>query len=107
MPITQSKLGRGSSGGYFHTATLAPKGGSVGKVAATGGGCGCITGIFYLLFSGWSFDYCLMMLIGKNIPWYGDIICGLFVGSVTIPLAIVMWVLNFFGVVTPPLFPQG
>jgi hypothetical protein len=61
---------------------------------------GCVVAwlAFLLVFGGWSVNYCLNVLLQKDIPFVGDILIGLFAGSITIPLAIVLWILSLFGV---------
>ena len=56
-----------------------------------------------LLFGGWSVDYCLWYYAGKNVPWWADVMCGLFAAEVTFPAAIVGMILNLAGL-QPPLF---
>lgn len=74
---------------------------SVQKVTSSFGGCGCTILLFNLLLGGWSVDYCLNAILGKNIPWYGDVIIGLFTAEVSVPLAIVLWILSLFGIHFP------
>lgn len=57
--------------------------------------------LFYLLLGGLSFDYCLWSIFGKNIPWYADVICGIFTAEVTIPGMIVCFILRMFGIEAP------
>lgn len=52
----------------------------------------------------WSFHYCLWVISGKDVPWYVDLVCGLLVGSFTVPLSIVFWLLRLCGV-EAPFFP--
>lgn len=68
------------------------------------GGCGCILLILgiNLLLGGASFDYVLYSVLGKDIPWYGDMLAGLFVGEFTVPAAIVCWILRFW--ISAPFF---
>ena len=68
-----------------------------------GGCCGCIAVffVFNLLFGGFLFDYCLYSILGKNIHWLGDMLCGLVLGEVCLPLAIVCFILRLFGVEAP------
>lgn len=47
------------------------------------------------------FDYCLQNVLGKDIAWYGDVIAGAFAAPVTVPLAVVIWVLKLCGVGMP------
>jgi len=68
------------------------------------GGCGgCITAILVvnLTLGGFCFDYCLQFIFGKDIHFMGDIICGLFLGELAIPAAVICFVLNLFGIEAP------
>lgn len=47
------------------------------------------------------FDYCLHRYIGKDIPWYMDMICGLFTFPLCVPLAVVGYCLELSGVPSP------
>jgi len=51
----------------------------------------------YLALMGWSVDYILSWL-SKDIPFIGDMVIGLFAGTVSIPVAIVGYILKLFGV---------
>jgi hypothetical protein len=64
----------------------------------TGGFCGCalLILVINLLLGGFCFDYCFWAIFGKDIPWYGDMICGLFLGEFVLPLSVVLWILSFF-----------
>lgn len=64
------------------------------NAAAGGFSCGCILAFiaFNISIGAWAFDGCLDMLWGKDIPWYGDAICGLFLAEIAIPVAIVCWI---------------
>ncbi len=64
-------------------------------------GCVVIIFLFNLLLGGWSFDYCLWSIFGKDVPFYMDMLCGLFVGQFTIPLAVVCLLLRCCGVEVP------
>lgn len=75
------------------------------------GGCfgGCLTWLFGLAISvaivAFTFDYSLNIYFGKDIPWYGDCIAGLFASPITVPAAVVGFVLECCGVPTP-FFPM-
>ncbi len=62
--------------------------------------CGCL--ILVLLFNlavgGWSVDYLLRFFLDKDIPLIGDVLIGLFVAEASIPVAIVIALLQYFGV---------
>lgn len=51
----------------------------------------------YFAFIGWSVDY-ILNWFGKDIPFIGDFVIGIFAGSVTIPVAVVGWILQLFGI---------
>ena len=71
-----------------------------------GGGCGCymIIVAVNITIGALCFDYALETILGKNIPWYGDVICGLFLGEFAIPAAVICWVMTLCGV-EPPFIP--
>jgi hypothetical protein len=66
--------------------------------------CGCL--IFVLLINavvgGFCFDYTLNACFAKDIPWYADAFCGMILGEIIVPAAIVCWVLHFF--ISTPFF---
>lgn len=45
----------------------------------------------------WSVDL-LLSLVGYDIPFIGDLLIGLLIGQVTIPVAVVVAILQYFGV---------
>jgi hypothetical protein len=49
--------------------------------------------ISVIAISGCIFDYSLDVYFDKDIPWYGDCVAGLFTSPVTIPAAVVGYVL--------------
>lgn len=49
------------------------------------------------------FAYCLWHIVGKDIPWYADLVCGLIGAEIWLPVAIVVWVLRLCGIETPLL----
>jgi len=57
----------------------------------------------YFVISGITFDWCLWSLFAKDIPSWADVLCGIFLGEITIPLGIVLWIISFF--IQVPLFP--
>ena len=74
------------------------------KVKVEVSGCGCLLISMMLLnvvLGGVSFDYCLAFLFAKDIPWYADMVAGLFLGEFTIPGMVVCWILGLCGVATP------
>lgn len=53
--------------------------------------------IFNLAIGGWSINE-ILSWFGKNIPWLADIIIGLFLAEVSVPIAIIGEILKIFGV---------
>lgn len=66
-------------------------------------GCGCL--IIFILFNiaigGISVDYCLWYLFEKNVPWFADVIGGIFLGEFTVPLMVLCWLLKLCGIESP------
>lgn len=62
--------------------------------------CGCLIVILLLnlLIGAWSVNYLLSILLHTTIPFWGAAVIGLFGGEITIPAAIVVWVLHVCGV---------
>lgn len=63
--------------------------------------CGCIllVLIFNILIGGWSVNYLLAFFLEKDIPFFADALIGLFTAEISVPLAIIVWLLQQFGVV--------
>lgn len=68
------------------------------SIAALGCGLQLLLLTIYLALGGMSVNYLLEVWLNKNIPWYGDVAIGLLAGA-TVPLAIITWILRFFGAV--------
>lgn len=66
--------------------------------AAMTGSCGCAIVIFNLFIGGWSVNYLLGFFLDKSIPFIGAALIGLFAGEVSVPVAIVIWLLVAFGI---------
>lgn len=66
-------------------------------------GCGCLITVllFNFILGGVSFDYCLWYIFDKNIPWIADVVCGVILAEITVPLMIVCWILNMCGINAP------
>lgn len=64
-------------------------------------GCGCIVLMLLINLSigGWCTQYLLLTWFAKDIPWYADMIIGLFLGELTIPATVITFILKTFGVV--------
>lgn len=59
------------------------------------GGSGCLSVIvFNLAFGGLTFQYVLWSIIGRDVPWYWDVIMGMLLAEITVPLWIVCLFLN-------------
>jgi hypothetical protein len=56
---------------------------------------------FNLVVGGLSFQYCLSAVFGKDVPWYADMIAGLFLAEFTVPGAIFCYVVRLCGVPAP------
>lgn len=54
-----------------------------------------------LLLGGMSVNYCLSSFMGKTVDFWVATLAGLFLAEITIPLAIVCWLLRLCGVETP------
>lgn len=66
----------------------------------SGVSCGCmlLVLIFNVLIGGWSIDYLLWVFLEKNIPFWADGLIGLILGELSVPLAVVVAILRYFGV---------
>ena len=67
---------------------------------------GCLIWIIGVILVGLSagsicFDYCLFACFGKDIPWYGDMVGGLFLGWAVIPATVICWIVKMCGVAVP------
>jgi len=72
------------------------------------GGCGwwVCSLVIALAIAGFCFDYSLYTYFGKDIPWYGDCIAGLFTAPINIPATAIGFVLRCCGL-EPPIFDVG
>lgn len=64
-------------------------------------GCWVSLLILQLAVGAFTFNYCLQNILGKDVPWYVDIVAGLFLAEFTLPLAVLIWVLKLAGVEMP------
>jgi len=60
-------------------------------------GCAVLVLIFNLLVGGWSVNQ-ILMWFGKDISAWADILLGVFVAQISFPVAVVGWILRYFGV---------
>jgi hypothetical protein len=62
-----------------------------------------IFGIIYILIGWWSIVILLELLWRGSQPAWIEIIAGILLGSITIPLAIIGLILQYFGIIQVPL----
>lgn len=55
--------------------------------------------VFNLFVGGWSVNYLLLFFLDKTISFLGAMLIGLFVGEVSIPVAITIALLKWFGAI--------
>ena len=62
--------------------------------------CGCVLLIlvFNLLIGGWSVNYLLAFFLTKTIPFIGAALIGLIIGEISVPVAVVIAILQYFNV---------
>lgn len=72
--------------------------GTESKVAGGIGGCFVLTIALNCILGGWSVRYLVEAIAHKVIPWGWAILIGLFAGELTIPGAIIVWILKHLGV---------
>ena len=63
--------------------------------------CGCVflLFVFNIFVGGWSVNWLLDFFYNKTIPFVYASLIGLFVGEFSVPIAIVMSILEKFGVI--------
>jgi hypothetical protein len=72
--------------------------GSDGSIVGVQCGCMILVILVNFIIGTWSVNYLLLEFLGKTIPAIGALLIGLVAGEVTIPVAIVIWLLKLFGV---------
>lgn len=62
--------------------------------------CGCwlVLMAFNVTVGAWSVNYLLQFFMDKTIPFIGAALIGLFSAQLTVPVAIIVWLLQLFGV---------
>jgi hypothetical protein len=67
------------------------------------GSCGCwlLIVLINISIGALTLNYCIETITGKHAPWIVNVIGGLFLGEITIPTAIVYWILTSCGVHHP------
>lgn len=67
--------------------------------------CGCLVMIIILIINltlgGLCFDYTIYNWFNADIAWPLDCLCGMVLGEIVMPCAIVTWILKCAGVQTP------
>ena len=62
--------------------------------------CGCM--VLFLIFNATagfiSVGYLMSTLADKTLPFWGQFLIGLIAGEITVPLALVVWILEICGV---------
>lgn len=83
-------------------ATYRSKGSSTANTLL-GCNCGCMILIVLvnLTLGAYCFDYSLAALFGTDVPWYLDVVAGLFLGELVIPVAVILWIVGISGVAFP------
>lgn len=72
---------------------------------------GCFCGMYLVIFSAFCwlatflFDFCLEKCFGLDIAWYWDFLAGILTAEFTLPIAIIIAILEVGGVHTP-FWPQ-
>lgn len=62
-------------------------------------GVGLVVAVFALL--GLCFDYSLFSIIGKDVPWWADVIGGIVTNGFIFITAVLCWILRLAGVEAP------
>ena len=66
---------------------------------------GCFFYLSLLSLMAWlckaMFEYSLWCLIGKDIPWYGDLAGGVVCNAFILPVALACWILRLCGIDAP------
>jgi hypothetical protein len=50
------------------------------------------------------FDYSFYRLFGKDLPWYVDLVGGLVLNAINIPVAVILWICEHADVLPTPVF---
>lgn len=68
-------------------------------------GCGCLAAILILnlTLGAYCFAYSADVMFGAKVPFFLALVGGLFLGELTIPVAVICWILVICGA-NPPLF---
>ena len=61
-------------------------------------GCAILVAVFNFLVGAWSVNYLLQFFLSKTISFLGAGLIGLIVAEISVPVALVIWLLKAFGV---------
>jgi hypothetical protein len=63
--------------------------------------CGCVLAVLIMniVFGAMSVNYLLSVFAEKTLPFFWAMVIGLFAGQFTVPVAIIVWVLERFSVI--------
>lgn len=66
-----------------------------------------VIGIYLSIFSlslwflAFCFDYSLNAILGKDLPWYVDILGGVILNAIITVLAFICWIVQLCGIASP------
>jgi hypothetical protein len=61
----------------------------------------CLTLIICWAIGSWAFGYSLWSVLGKDVPWYADLLAGIVLRQYVLPAAILCWIARLCGVAVP------
>ena len=73
-------------------------------------GCSLVAFAYFVIISAlwWlaavCFDYSFNRLFAKDLPWYMDLIGGLVLNAINIPVAVILWICEHADVLPTPVF---
>lgn len=70
----------------------------MGKIFGAQIGC-CLSIVLFNLFVGWwSIDFISNQVFNKNLPFIADLIIGVIAAELSVPIAVILWILRSCGV---------
>lgn len=64
-------------------------------------GCLLAFGLFGLTIGALLFSYSVFQIFGATLPWWVNLVGGVFAGEVLVPVALVLWLLSLVGIHGP------
>lgn len=64
-------------------------------------GCCSCWFLINITLGAWCFHYSLFQILGKNVPWFVDVLCGFLLGQFAIIAAFICWILRLYGIEAP------